>query len=53
MQSRREVVFENAKRHRGAAKREKGEILESLVGVTGYSRDCASYLLGLSSRKCY
>lgn len=47
MQSRREVVFENAKRYKGAAKKEKGEILDKLVGVTGYSRDYVVHLLGL------
>jgi hypothetical protein len=51
MQSRRELIFESAKRYRRASKKDKGKILDSLVNLTGYNRDYASYLLGLCRTK--
>ncbi|MGF3499658.1 MAG: transposase, partial [Candidatus Methanosuratincola sp.] len=51
MQSRLDVVVEAAKKYRQASKKGKGEILDSLVNLTGYNRAYASYLLGLCVKK--
>ena len=51
MQSRLDVVVEVARKYRRAGKREKGEILDSLVNLTGYNRSYASHLLGLCNKK--
>lgn len=51
MQSRLDVVVQAAKKYRRASKKDKGEILDSLVNLTGYNRAYASYLLGLSGKK--
>ena len=51
MQSRLDVIAEAAKRYRKAGKKEKGEILDILVDVTGYNRSYAFYLLGLCNKK--
>ncbi|MEW6081436.1 MAG: hypothetical protein AB1576_06640 [Bacillota bacterium] len=50
-QSRLDVVVEAAKKYRRASKKEKGDILDSLVTLTGYNRAYASYLLGLCVKK--
>jgi hypothetical protein len=41
------MVVEAAKKYRRASKKEKGDILDSLVTLTGYNRAYASYPLGL------
>jgi len=51
MQSRLDVVVEAAKRYWRAGKKEKGEILDSLVNLTGYNRAYASHLLDLCGKK--
>jgi hypothetical protein len=51
MQSRLDMVVEAAKKYRRASKKEKGDILDSLVTLTGYNRAYASYPLGLCVKK--
>jgi hypothetical protein len=53
MQTRREIICEANKGCNKLSKKEKGMKLNSIVAVTGYSRDYASRLLSLLGKRVY
>ncbi len=53
MAARREVIVKSADGYRKASKKEKGQILDRITGVTGYNRDHASHLLTLFGKPLY
>ncbi len=51
MREKKSVTRVIASRYRNSNKKEKGEILEQFVELTGYTRSYASYLLGSHGKK--
>ena len=51
MQSRAEVTTRYAKAYVNAGKRDKGRILDEVIGVTGWSRDNARRRLAAAARR--
>ena len=51
MKVRRAVLKELAKRYQGGSKREKSQVLGEFIGLTGYNRCYASWLLRNCGRK--
>ena len=45
METRKEIRREHYKRYQKASKKEKGQILDKLVGTTGQNRDYLAWVL--------